>query len=214
MNGTATIAALLERFGTTFAEEAGIALRDEPAPLFQLLVLCKLLGARIGTPQAVEAMRGVLDAGWTTPQHLANSSWRQRVTVLNRNGYARYDESTATRLGELVELLEERWHGDLRRLHDAAAGDVAELQRLLQEFNGIGPVGAAIFLREAQGVWRDVRPFLDRRALTAAARLGLPDDPARLARLVDGDDLPRLAAALIRVDRARAYDEVRSAGSD
>ena len=46
-------AAVLDRYGTTFARDAGIALTDEPAPLFQLLVLAQLLSARIGAGIAV-----------------------------------------------------------------------------------------------------------------------------------------------------------------
>lgn len=45
--------AVLDTYGTTFAEDAGIALADEPAPLFQLLVLAELLSARIGAGIAV-----------------------------------------------------------------------------------------------------------------------------------------------------------------
>ncbi len=44
-----------------------------------------------------------------------------------------------------------------------------------------------------------MRPFLDDRTLDGARRAGLPGDPQRLAALVDGDDLARLAAALVRV---------------
>src|SRR3954466_8451037 len=47
--------AVLARYGTTYADEAGIALTDEPAPLFQLLVLAQLLSARIATGVAVAA---------------------------------------------------------------------------------------------------------------------------------------------------------------
>ena len=48
---------VLDRHGRTFADEAGIALTDEPAPLFQLLVLAQLLSARIGAGIAVAAAR-------------------------------------------------------------------------------------------------------------------------------------------------------------
>jgi hypothetical protein len=101
--------AVLARYGTTYADEAGIQLADEPAPLFQLLVL--------------------------------------------------------------------------------------------QEVKGIGPTGAAVFLREVQAVWPWVRPFLDGRARDGARRLGLPDHATALAGLVDGGDLTRFAAALVRVAR-------------
>ncbi len=48
-------------------------------------------------------------------------------------------------------------------------------------------------------MWPWLRPHLDDRALRGAERVGLPADPAELARLVDGDDLARLAAGLVRV---------------
>ena len=50
-----TARAVLARYGTTYAAEAGIRLRDQPAPLFQLLVLAELLSARIGAGVAVAA---------------------------------------------------------------------------------------------------------------------------------------------------------------
>jgi hypothetical protein len=48
-------------------------------------------------------------------------------------------------------------------------------------------------------VWPELRPYLDQKALTGAGRLGLPTSTGRLAKLVDNDDLARLAAALVRV---------------
>lgn len=111
-----------------------------------------------------------------------------------------YDESTATALGAGAELLLDRYRGDLRRLRDEADGDPERIRELLQEVPRIGPVGADIFCREAQGVWPELRPASDGRARRAAAGLGLPKTPAGLARLVDADDLPRLAAALVRVE--------------
>jgi hypothetical protein len=48
-------------------------------------------------------------------------------------------------------------------------------------------------------VWPELRPYLDRKALDGARRLGLPADPEQLAGAVAGSDLARLAAALVRV---------------
>lgn len=196
---------LLERHGTTYAEECGIELRDEPAPLFQLLVMTVLMSKRIGAAQAVKATRALLDAGWTTPERLAASSASRRVSVLNRSGYARYDISASRTLGEVVEQVQSAYGGDLRLLREGAEGDVVELQRRLQQFTGIGPVGADIFLREVQVVWLDVRPFVDRRAHASAQNLGLPTEPRKLAELVPTDDLPRLVAALVRVSFASRH---------
>ena len=192
------VAKLLEDSGQTYAHEAGIRLADTPSPLYQLLVLTTLLSVPISTSMAVAAAREIYAAGWRTPAAVAAASWQSVVDALGRAHYRRYDESTATALGDGANLLMERWHGDLRRLREEAGGDPGRVRELLREFRRIGPVGAEIFCREAQGVWPLLRPSFDRRALDGAARLRLPRDPARLAALVEPRDLPRLAAALVR----------------
>ncbi|MDM4719108.1 hypothetical protein QTQ03_05675 [Micromonospora sp. WMMA1363] len=194
-----TARALLERRGRTYAEEAGVHLADRPGPLYQLLVLTTLLSTRIRAQVAVAAARELFTAGYRTPQAMEAAGWQDRVDALGRGHYRRYDERTATMLGTGARLCLDRWHGDLRRLHRAAEGQPARLRRLLTEFPGIGPTGADIFLREAQAVWPDLRPYADRRALSGAERLGLPGSPERLAGLVDDGDFGRLASALVRV---------------
>lgn len=194
----ALVATLLRRHGQTYAEEAGIALADRPAPLYQLLVLCTLLSTRIRAGVAVAAARELFRAGFRSPERMQRSSWQERVDALGRGHYRRYDERTATMLGDGAELCLRRWRGDLRRLHQEAGGDQATLRRLLIEFPGIGPTGADIFLREAQAVWSDVRPYADRRMRAGAQRLGLPAAPDRLAGLVPDRDHARFAAALVR----------------
>ncbi len=190
---------LVERQGRTYAEEAGIRLADRPAPLYQLLVLTALLSTRIRAGVAVAAARELFAAGCRTPQGTARTSWQERVDALGRAHYRRYDERTATMVGRAAEVCLTRWGGDLRRLHREADGDRSRLRRLLTEFPGIGPTGADIFLREAQAVWTELRPYADRRVAGAADRLGLPSTPDRLAGLVGGDEFPRLASALVRV---------------
>ena len=95
-----TVHVLLERHGTTYAQDAGIELRDTPAPLFQLLVLANLLSARIGAKVAVASARELFTAGYRTPERMRAASWRQRVQALGRGGYKRYDERTSTMLGD------------------------------------------------------------------------------------------------------------------
>jgi hypothetical protein len=46
---------LLDRFGQTYTEQAGIKLADKPSPLYELLVLATLLSARISSDVAVAA---------------------------------------------------------------------------------------------------------------------------------------------------------------
>ncbi|MFG3360277.1 endonuclease [Streptomyces griseofuscus] len=189
---------LVSAYGRTYAEEAGIRLADTPQPLYRLLVLSLLLSARIRASVAVAAARALHEDRLDTPRRMADADWQRRVDALGRGGYRRYDERTATQLGDGAELLDERWGGDLRRLHEEAGGDTGELKRLLQEEPGVGPAGADIFLREAQRVWPEVGPYLDGKALDGADRLGLPKDPQKLTELA-GDTKPAvLAAALVR----------------
>ncbi|HSK61680.1 MAG TPA: endonuclease [Actinomycetospora sp.] len=162
-----TIDALLDEAGQTFADEAGIALEDEPGPLYRLLVLSVLLSRRVQAQLGIRACR----------------------------------ELIATALGEGAQLVLDEWGGDMRRMRGAADGDAGVLRELLTAVPRLGPVGADIFAREVQAVWPEFRPHLDAKALAGAAKLGLPQDPRQLAGQVAGDDLARLAAALVRADR-------------
>ncbi|MFI7402251.1 endonuclease [Streptomyces sp. NPDC049541] len=202
---------LVRAHGQTFAEEAGITLKDTPQPLYRLLVLALLLSARIRGSIAVDSARELYRAGLRDPRRMAEADWQRRVDALGRGGYRRYDERTATQLGDGAQLLIERWGGDLRRLRKEADGDVGELRRLLQEVPGLGPAGADIFLREAQRVWPEAAPYLDRKALDGAERLGLPKDPDRLVKLAGNTQPAVLAAALVRaaLDKEVAEDSLR-----
>ncbi|MFG2157107.1 HhH-GDP family DNA glycosylase [Streptomyces olivaceus] len=205
---------LVAAHGQTYADEAGIRLKDTPQPLYRLLVLAHLLSARISGSIAVAAARALGEAGLRDPRRMADADWQERVDALGRGGYRRYDERTATQLGEEAELLSDRWGGDLRRLREEADGEVPEVRRLLQEFNGVGPTGADIFLREAQLVWPEAAPFVDRKALQGAERLSLPKDPDRLLGLAGKTEPAVLAAALVRaaVDKEVREDTLARAG--
>ncbi|PTM93721.1 endonuclease [Streptomyces sp. VMFN-G11Ma] len=207
------VRALVGSHGRTFAEEAGITLRDTPQPLYRLLVLALLLSARIRGSVAVATARALYEAGMRDPRRMAGASWQQRVDALGRGGYRRYDERTATQLGDGAELLTERWGGDLRRVRKEADGDTGRLRDLLQEVPGLGPAGADIFLREVQLVWPEVAPYLDRKALDGAARLGLPKEPDRIVRLAGDTEPAVLAAALVRaaLDKNVVEDSRRGA---
>jgi hypothetical protein len=210
----AVVRALLDRHGTTFAEELGLDLRKgPPSALFGLLLFAVLSSARIRSVNATAGTRALLDAGWSSASRLSRTSWDRRVRVLNENGYARYDERTATMLGDLAGQVQQRWGGDLRRMRKDADGDVKVLRGHLTDFTGIGPVGADIFLREAQQCWPELRPYVDARAKRAARGLGLPARPDQLAALVPSDDGARLVAALVRTALADDAAEVRPAGS-
>ncbi len=196
MTRASTAATLMERHGTTYAAEAGITLRDTPQPLYQLLVLSLLLSARIRADVATAAARALFAHGLRSPKAMEEASWQERVDALGEGHYRRYDERTATQLGEGADLVREEWSGDLRKARQKADGDERTLASELREIPGIGPTGVDIFLREAQSVWPEYAPRFDAKALQGAERLGLPKDPRRLARLTD--DPATFAAALVR----------------
>lgn len=203
---------LLDRHGRTFAEEAGVRLADRPAPLYQLLVLATLLSARISVGVAVGAAREPFRAGCRTPRAMAEASWQDRMDALGRGHYRRYDERTATMLGDGAQLCLDRWRGDLRRLRKETDGKVRNLHSLLTEFPGIGPIGADIFLRRSRasgptsgrsrtGRWRRVR-----------RRSTCPRQPMTSPGSFPRPELARLASALVRVALDRnAAEELRTA---
>jgi len=207
---------LLARHGRLYAEDAGIRLADRPGPLYQLLVLATLLSAPIPADTGVAAARELFAAGYRSPKAMSQASWQDRVDALDRGHYRRYDERTATMLGDGAELLSGKWHGDLRRLRDESGGDAGAIASRLAEFPGIGPAGASIFLREVQDVWPVVAPYVDAKVTSGAHRVRIPADRESLAALLAGSGQPaRLAAALVRVSLSqRAASEVTASVRD
>ncbi|WEH38234.1 endonuclease [Streptomyces sp. NBC_01218] len=212
MNDRDTLDALLDTYGRTYADEAGIRLRDTPQPLYQLLVLSLLLSARIRASVAVAAAKELFAAGLRGPRQMADADWQQRVDALGRGGYRRYDERTATQLGDGALLLLDTYAGDLRRLRREADGDADVVRAGVRRLPGLGPAGADIFVREVQAVWPETGPFVDAKALRGAERLGLPTSAEALLRLARGSrgsggpEPAVLAAALVRaaLDRRAA----------
>lgn len=207
MSNKDIVEALLERHGRTYAEDAGIRLADKPAPLWQLLVLSLLLSAPITSDIAVASARELFADDCSTPRRTSQTTWQQRVDALGRGHYRRYDERTSTQLGELAQTVLEEYGGDLRRLRERDE----DIAKGLQRFKGIGPTGAAIFCREAQGVWPGLAPYVDDLTAKGAKRLGLPTSAEGLAGLVGRKDLPRLVAGCVRAARDKGIvDDVRS----
>ena len=193
--------------GTTYADEAGIAMRDKPKPLFQLLVLCVLASKPIDATIATQAARELFSAGLRTPESVLAAERDAMIAAFGRASYARYDESSATRLVDIATTLRDDYDGDLRQLAAVADHDVGAVKRLLKQFKGIGDAGADIFLREVQDVWTWVRPHFDERATAAARDIGLPADPVELSALAPRR-VAELAAALVRFS---LDDDVRAA---
>jgi hypothetical protein len=134
--------------------------------------------------------------------------------VLDEAGYVRYDERTATRLGEAAKLALDLYNGDLSSLRVEARYRPDQERILLKQFNGIGDVGVNIFFREAQVAWPELFPFADAKAMESVKKLGLKADPELIAALVKSRvEFTRLMAALVRVQLNHKHHEIMEAAS-
>ena len=136
---------LLGVAGKTFAAEAGVRLSDKPTPLFQLLVLCMLASKPIDATIAMRAGRELFSNGLKTPKKAVLGADRQTVIdAFGRAHYARYDESSATRLTEMAQRVLDEYSGDLREIARHGSDDVGATKRMLKQFKGIGDTGARL----------------------------------------------------------------------
>lgn len=125
--------------------------RSERA-LFHWLMCTILFAKPIQQEIAGDAFRSLKHHGYDAPQKLQRAGWQAIVDALGEAHYVRYDESTATRLLDASELLNERYGGRVHNLIKAC-DSAAALERKVQEFKGIGKKGAQIFMREVRPVY-------------------------------------------------------------
>ena len=113
---------LVREHGQTYAEQAGITLRDKPSPLFQLLVLTMLSSARIAADVAVASARELFAAGWrrhrrscgTLPGRNAWTPWSGAATAATTRAPRPSLEKLATHVIDVHD-------GDLRRFRPSRA---------------------------------------------------------------------------------------------
>lgn len=118
--------------------------------LFAWLVASFLFGKRIQQDIALAAYRVIVEQhGIDTVQKLVACTHRQLVSMLGEGRYARYDESTATRLTALGTAIQKNYQGEVVQIIEQSS-DAQALAKRLRAFDGIGPKTAEIFMRE---VW-------------------------------------------------------------
>ena len=122
------------------------------AEVFKWLIACQLFGARIKQEIAAETFRVLDRDGVVTPRKLADAGWQHLVDLLGEGGYRRYDESTARALIANGKLVVDTYQGKLSQLPEGVRTK-KEIAARLQEFEGVGPKAAEIFLREMKTVW-------------------------------------------------------------
>ena len=126
--------------------------RGADPQVFKWLVACELFGRRISQDIAARAFTELDDAGLLTPRKLADADWQRLVDLLGAGGDKRYDESTASELLELGQDVLDTYDGKLSRMAEGIDTRKA-LKDRVQEFKGIGPTAAQIFVREVSEPW-------------------------------------------------------------
>ena len=183
------IESLLSAF-TLYSEDLNINL-SQPSGRFQWFLVSILFGARISEQIASKTYRAFEEARIDTHEKILSAGWDELVRILDAGGYVRYDFSTATKLINIMLALWENY-GSLEGFYQQSSG-TKDLENRLEEFKGIGPVTAQIFLREMRGVW-DINPDVSNKALEMAEWLGID------LKEFSGKKLSRVETALIKLN--------------
>jgi endonuclease III len=156
----------------SYAEELGLNLA-KPEDRFKWFLASILFAKRISADIAKNTFHKFVDENLTTPDKILEAGWDRLVEVLDSGGYVRYDFSTASNLLGIMKELKEKY-GNLENLHRQSINP-ADLEKKLQEFRGIGPVGVNIFLRELRGTWGKAKPKPSRMAVETAQKISVKD---------------------------------------
>lgn len=195
---------LLERYGKLFSQELGLDVEKEP---FRWFLASILFGARISTIIAKRTYEAYDEAGLTSAQKIAASNQETLINLHGRGGYVRYDGITADYIIGVSRKLLEKYDGDVEKL-DKISQNPEDLEGRLQEFRGVGPVTAKIFLRELRGLWKNADPEPTSIEIVATKKLGIIEsDENALEKLkefwhknrVEGYDFRNFETALVRL---------------
>ena len=163
------------------SKELGIDIHSlRERELFRWFLACLLFGKPIQQDIARLAFLQLDEAGLNSPEAILDAGWKRLVDLLDRAHYVRYDFSTATKLLDVCRALMMRY-GSLERLI-AQYATPAELGKALQEFKGIGPVTARIFLREVRPLWHELKG----EATTRTRKQSVNRQPRQLSRPMSG----------------------------
>ncbi len=102
---------IISTYGVLPLQDTKASHPTEPHPetLLALVYLALLTSARISHELAYKTLKRLIEADYHKLSVLQKSTWEERTQVLTEGGYTRYREKTATGLGELAELVQERY---------------------------------------------------------------------------------------------------------
>lgn len=129
------------------ASDLGIDLASrQETEYFRWLLACLLFGKPVQQEVARRTYLEFVKEGLVTPEAITRAGWDKLVKVLDDGHYTRYDFSTATKLLDVSKMLREKYGtmtSLLKQCHSTG-----EISARLQEFKGVGPKTAEIFLRD------------------------------------------------------------------
>lgn len=117
--------------------------------MFAWFLLSYLFGKPIQSAVAVRTWQIFIDRKLDTPWAIVEMSHRKLVNILDEGKYTRYDEATARGLRICMQQLIDGYEGSLVLMYENSQTE-DELSKRLQEFYGVGPKTAEIFMRETQ----------------------------------------------------------------
>ncbi|KAL8702824.1 MAG: hypothetical protein Q9201_004013 [Fulgogasparrea decipioides] len=195
--------ALISKYGSLTLSELNLSEPSASSPenVLALVYNAMLTSARISHELAYKSVKCLVEAGYQDIGTLSKSTWEERTEILTKGGYTRYREKTATALGELAELIQEKYDGDLNNLLKKGNSRPDKVRKLLKEIKGIGNVGVDIFCDTAQEIWTSLAPFVDPRSMKTAEQCGLGGNMDKIWEAVGKDpgQMCRLASALTTV---------------
>ena len=134
-----------------YSKDLGINLKSgKEKELFKWFLACLLFGKPIQQNVARMTYFEFEKENLLSPDKILATGWNKLVRVLDNGHYVRYDFSTATKLLEICKALKKHY-GSLTNLLKQSKNK-ADLMRRLQEFKGIGPVTARIFVRDIKKI--------------------------------------------------------------
>ncbi|RYO93910.1 hypothetical protein DL762_000865 [Monosporascus cannonballus] len=194
---------LIAKYGELPLSNTDLAEPGKPTPdtILALLLNAMLSSTRISHALAAKTVAAVIKAGYHKLDVLKKSTWEERMQVLTEGGYTHYREKTAAMMGELAELIEENYGGDLNSILKTAGENRTKIRAELKRIKGLGDVGIDIFFDTAQHVWPYLAPFLDPRSAKTAKAVGIGSDVQQLWDAVsrEPEQMCRLAVALTKV---------------
>lgn len=196
------LAPLLRDYGSLFSQELAIDLQSgRGEEVFRWFLASLLFGARISETVAKNTYRAFVRHRLLSAPAIVAAPFQELLQIMAEGGYVRYDGITSRKVKAVAEKLIASYGGDLNALHEQAK-DAHDLMARLQQFKGVGPTTASIFLRELRGIWAKANPPLGHLARLAADHLRIAD-PIRFweENKVAGYDLRHFEAFLTRIGK-------------